>query len=307
MMEGSGSDVYFLPQRPSTPSPTGPGRLSSFPTEPWHLTMGSRSLLAPHPGRIAELHSELIHWVRTPEPHAETLLSASVWLGFLPLLASRPSPSASSQLCNLPSNPVSSATRIPCKSPDWSHCQTDLKPLPLIAGLHLDYWDISLFSCFKKGSVTYTWGFPDGASGKEPTYQCRSCKRRGFDPWVGKIPWRREWQPSPVFLPGESHGQRGLVSCSPQSRTELDMTEATLHASTKRIYRKMHTLKHTGPWTTLSLLTSLSDSSQTHLSSIHKAVSSCINTWDHVTALGKTLQHVLPLECFRTETYRHSI
>ena len=42
---------------------------------------------------------------------------------------------------------------------------------------------------------------PDGASGKEPTCQC---KRRRFDPWMGKIPWRRKWQPTPVFLPGES-------------------------------------------------------------------------------------------------------
>ena len=40
-------------------------------------------------------------------------------------------------------------------------------------------------------------------------------KRHGFDPWVGKIPWRRAWQPTPVFLPGESHGQRSLVSYSP--------------------------------------------------------------------------------------------
>ena len=44
---------------------------------------------------------------------------------------------------------------------------------------------------------------PGGASGKEPTCQGRRCKRRGFDSWVGKIPWRREWQPTPVFLPGE--------------------------------------------------------------------------------------------------------
>ena len=36
-----------------------------------------------------------------------------------------------------------------------------------------------------------------------------------FDPWVGKIPWRRKWQPTPVFLPGKSHGQRGLVGYSP--------------------------------------------------------------------------------------------
>ena len=53
--------------------------------------------------------------------------------------------------------------------------------------------------------------FPGGASGKEPDCQCRRLKRCGFDPWVGEIPWRREWQPTPVFFPGESHGQKILV------------------------------------------------------------------------------------------------
>ena len=41
------------------------------------------------------------------------------------------------------------------------------------------------------------------------------CRRPGFDPWVGKIPWRREWQPTPLFLPGEFHGQKRLVGHSP--------------------------------------------------------------------------------------------
>ena len=41
--------------------------------------------------------------------------------------------------------------------------------------------------------------------------QCRKHRRCGFDPWVEKIPWRKAWQPIPVFLPGESHGQRSLV------------------------------------------------------------------------------------------------
>ena len=53
-------------------------------------------------------------------------------------------------------------------------------------------------------------GFPGGASGKEPACQCRDCEKRGFNPWVEKMPWRRTWQPTPVFLPGESHGQRSL-------------------------------------------------------------------------------------------------
>ena len=55
-------------------------------------------------------------------------------------------------------------------------------------------------------------GFPGGASGKEPVCQCRRQKRRGFDPWVRKISWRRAWQPIPVLLPGEPHGQRSLVA-----------------------------------------------------------------------------------------------
>ena len=53
-------------------------------------------------------------------------------------------------------------------------------------------------------------GFPGGTSGKELTSQCRRRKRHGFDPWVRKIPWRRAWQRTSVFLPGESHGQRSL-------------------------------------------------------------------------------------------------
>ena len=49
--------------------------------------------------------------------------------------------------------------------------------------------------------------------------------RFGCDPYVGKIPCRREWQPTPVSLPGESHGQRSLLGCSPWSRKEPDTTE----------------------------------------------------------------------------------
>ena len=44
---------------------------------------------------------------------------------------------------------------------------------------------------------------------------CLQCRRHGFDLWVGKIPWRRKWQPTAAFLPGESHGQRSLVDYSP--------------------------------------------------------------------------------------------
>ena len=70
-------------------------------------------------------------------------------------------------------------------------------------------------------------GFPGGTSGKGPTSQCRRHKRHGFNPWVRKIPWRRAWQPTPAFLPGESHGQWSLVGYSPWGHSESDKTEMT--------------------------------------------------------------------------------
>ena len=54
-------------------------------------------------------------------------------------------------------------------------------------------------------------GFPGGASSKEPACQYKGHKRHGINPWVGKISWRRTWQPTPVLLPGESHEQKSLV------------------------------------------------------------------------------------------------
>ena len=72
--------------------------------------------------------------------------------------------------------------------------------------------------------------YPGGASGKEPSCLCGELKRCRLDPWVRKIPWRRAWQPTPVFLPGESHRQRSLTGYSPQGHKELDMTEGTQHS-----------------------------------------------------------------------------
>ena len=64
-----------------------------------------------------------------------------------------------------------------------------------------------------------------GASGKEPTCQSRRQKRPRFHPWIRKIPWRRAWQPTPVFLPRETHGQRSLAGYSPWGHKELDTTQ----------------------------------------------------------------------------------
>ena len=75
--------------------------------------------------------------------------------------------------------------------------------------------------------------FPGGASGKESTCQCRRIKRRWFDPWVRNIPWRRKWQPTPVFLPGESPWTKdpgGLQSVGSQ-RVRHDWNDWThIHA-----------------------------------------------------------------------------
>ena len=63
-------------------------------------------------------------------------------------------------------------------------------------------------------------------------------------PRLGRPPWRREWQPTPVFLPRESHGQRSLVGYSPQSSKELDMTEGTYRAMEQAI--KMQSIPFDG-------------------------------------------------------------
>ena len=73
-------------------------------------------------------------------------------------------------------------------------------------------------------------GFPGGTSGKESTCNAGDVNDAMFDPWVGKIPWKRAWQPTSVFLSGESHGQRSLADYCPYSRKGSDTTEATQQA-----------------------------------------------------------------------------
>ena len=81
-------------------------------------------------------------------------------------------------------------------------------------------------------------GFSGGTSGKEAACQCWRHKRLGFDPWVEKTPWGRARQPTPVFLPGESHGQRSLVGYSPEGGKEFDTTEMTLAHSPIKVHPK---------------------------------------------------------------------
>ena len=71
-------------------------------------------------------------------------------------------------------------------------------------------------------------GFPSGTSDKETPGQCRRHKRRWFNPWVGKIPWRRAWQPTPVFLPGESSWteEPGRLQFMELQRVEHDWSDS---------------------------------------------------------------------------------
>ena len=78
-------------------------------------------------------------------------------------------------------------------------------------------------------------GFPGGSVGKESACSAGDGSRWKFNPRAGKIPWRRVWQPTAVFLPGESHGQRSLVGYSPRvskSRTLLKWLNTHTHTHT---------------------------------------------------------------------------
>ena len=80
---------------------------------------------------------------------------------------------------------------------------------------------------------TSLWGF-SGGSGKETACQCTKRKRHGFTLRVRKIPWSRKQQPTPILLPGKSHGQRSLAAYSPWGRKELEHSWAHEHKQTKK-------------------------------------------------------------------------
>ena len=112
-----------------------------------------------------------------------------------------------------------------------------------------------MFQFLRLAIFTFTSSLPRWLSGKESACQSRRCRRHSLDPWVGKTPWRRKWQPTTVFLLGKSHGQRGMVGYSPWGHKESDTTE---HAHTsllhvmfplpkmlEYLYTHAHTHKHT--------------------------------------------------------------
>ena len=121
---------------------------------------------------------------------------------------------------------------------EWSLCRENMEGRTEVAedGLSLVFyglwsslwgpWGTTEFLSRHSYSVcalASSWGFPGGASGKEPACQCRRCKRLGFSfSWSGRSPSPLEegMATTPVFLAGESHGQRSLVVYGPQGRKE---------------------------------------------------------------------------------------
>ena len=108
----------------------------------------------------------------------------------------------------------------------WCSCVPEM--IQTIRAVYL--YCIALVSCpSPQKNPTKLWrvmlqnllrGIPGG-----PDVGLVQCRRPRFDPWVGKIPWRRMWQPTPVFLPGEFHGQRSQVGYSPWGCKKSDTTE----------------------------------------------------------------------------------
>ena len=115
--------------------------------------------------------------------------------------------------------------------------------------------------------IVYTQGFPGGSSDKEPHQQCRRCKRSGFETWVGKILWRRAWQPTPVFLLVEIPMGRGAWW-------------ATVHGVTK-----------SGTW----------QSAHTHMHSIYTVFLKIVTLLSHLT-VSENFTHIMNLVLKRSFT-----
>ena len=162
-----------------------------------------------------------LHPLPTPWP----FLGPCLWWGFLRLVG----PSAQPGACT---GQWSQAGEAPVLGPclmQGGACRhaweaTDLPGFSISRSRH--WWAHELH--LMRGGVGFVVGMapsvlwlPWSVSDKESACQCR---RHRFDPWLGKIPWRREWQPTPVFLPGEFHGQRSLVGYSPWYRKESGTT-----------------------------------------------------------------------------------
>ena len=104
-------------------------------------------------------------------------------------------------------------------------------PMKGYSNLLFDHWNLFLWKKRLRGKKRKKWqcfcyskGFPGGSEVKTSAFKCR---RPGFDPWVRKIPWRRKWQPTPIFLPGESHGWRSLATVHGVAKSRTRLSDLT--------------------------------------------------------------------------------
>ena len=113
--------------------------------------------------------------------------------------------------------------------------------------LHLLHWQADSLPLVPPGKSPFqlSTGFPSGSDSKESTCQCRRYKRYGFNLWVRKIPWRKKWQPTPLFLLGKFHSQRSLSMRSQSDKTEHIHTSLTHTQESQRICinSRIHCLK----------------------------------------------------------------
>ena len=97
-----------------------------------------------------------------------------------------------------------------------------------------------------------SWGLPRWLSCERICLQCRRC---GFEPWLGSFPWRRKWQPTPVFLPGKSHAQRNLAGSMGSQKVRHDW--AVEHGESRMIWPDITFWKHS--WNHLHIFKSERD------------------------------------------------
>ena len=109
--------------------------------------------------------------------------------------------------------------------------------------LHVFLWLDSCAFFFLFTYPLYGYGFPGGRVSIESPCQCKKGRRCGFSLWVGTFPWKKKWQPVPVFLPGKFQGQRSLVGYSPWGHKELDTPETEHAGMCKDAPVSIHLLK----------------------------------------------------------------
>ena len=171
-------------------------------------------------------------------------------------------------------------------------------PLPVLTTLYAHCMLTTLASALcslEKSQVPFHPRFPRWPSGKEPACHCRRCRRHGFNPWFRKIPQRRAWQPTPVFLPGESHGQKSLVGHSPRRHSQKRLS--TRACARARAHTHTHTHTH-------------SPSRPLHSKASQKQLSACTHTdtdtHTHTHTPSQGLCTPLPCVCF-LQGFSHAV